>query len=38
MVEETTASSQVLANEARQLQIQLDRFKLDSNGQRQRAA
>ncbi|MBB4953344.1 methyl-accepting chemotaxis protein [Agrobacterium vitis] len=31
MVEETTAASQVLANEARQLQIQLDRFRLEEN-------
>lgn len=29
MVEETTAASQILANEARQLQNQLDRFKLE---------
>jgi len=30
MVEETTAASQVLANEAQQLQIQLDQFRLES--------
>jgi methyl-accepting chemotaxis protein len=32
MVEETTAASQVLANEARQLQMQLDRFRLEGSG------
>lgn len=33
MVEETTAASQVLADEARQLRTQLERFQLESNGQ-----
>lgn len=31
MVEETTAASEVLANEARQLQTQLQRFRLDTS-------
>jgi len=41
MVEETTAASQILADEARQLHAQLERFRLESNsqsGQRYRAA
>lgn len=33
MVEETTAASQILADEARQLHAQLERFRLESNGQ-----
>nr|WP_272950816.1 hypothetical protein [Agrobacterium vitis] len=31
MVEETTAASQVLASESRQLLVQIERFRLEDN-------